>query len=79
MQALTHPIDVVKKRYQISGLQRPLSYGARVDADMTSSLRACVARIWRHEGAAGFCKGMSASLIKVRSACSRCACDACHR
>jgi Mitochondrial carrier protein len=72
VQALTHPIDVVKKRYQITGLQRPLSYGARIDAGMTSSLRACVACVWRHEGAAGFYKGISASLVKARSACWRC-------
>jgi hypothetical protein len=65
LQALTHPMDVVKKRYQVSGLQRSLAYGQRVDAAMTSSLRGCIAHIWRHEGAAGFYKGISPSLLKV--------------
>jgi solute carrier family 25 (mitochondrial thiamine pyrophosphate transporter), member 19 len=66
LQGLTHPMDVVKKRYQVTGLQRSLAYGQRVDASMTSSLRSCISHIWRHEGAAGFYKGISPSLLKVR-------------
>ena len=66
MQALTHPIDVVKKRYQVTGLQRPLTYGKRIDSAMTQSLTNCVRHIWRHEGVSGFYKGLSPSLIKVR-------------
>jgi hypothetical protein len=66
LQALTHPVDVVKKRYQVSGLQRSLMYGKRIDNDMTASLSKCIHLIWRHEGASGFYKGMNASLLKVR-------------
>eukprot|EP00892_Ulva_mutabilis_P005179 jgi/Ulvmu1/3032/UM015_0072.1 len=61
----THPLDVVKKRFQVAGLQRSLSYGARVRPETTTALRACVHHIWRTEGLAGFFKGLSPSLLKA--------------
>ena len=81
VQGLTHPLDVVKKRYQITGLERSLHYGRRIEPTMTSSLRSCVSHIWRHEGAAGFYKGLTPSLIKVRiirclAALARCSANA---
>lgn len=65
LQTATHPLDVVKKRFQVAGLQRSLSYGARVRPETTTALRACILHIWRTEGMAGFFKGLSPSLLKV--------------
>jgi hypothetical protein len=66
LQSVTHPLDVIKKRYQVTGLLRPLAYGARVNPEVTTALRICIAHIWRTEGAAGFFKGLTPSLVKVR-------------
>jgi hypothetical protein len=66
MQSVTHPLDVVKKRYQVAGLRRPLAYGARVSPEVTATLLTCVRGIWMREGAAGFFKGLTPSLVKVR-------------
>lgn len=65
MQSVTHPLDVVKKRYQVTGLRRPLTYGARVNPEVTATLGTCVRTIWAREGAAGFFKGLTPSLVKV--------------
>lgn len=42
----THPLDVCKKRFQVAGLQRSLSYGARVPQDTGRSLPACLSIIF---------------------------------
>lgn len=62
----THPLDVAKKRYQVAGLQRSLSYGARVDSALTrSSLAACISEIYTREGLRGLWKGSLPSIIKA--------------
>ena len=52
----------------MTGLQRPLTYGKRIEGSMTESLAKCIQHIWKQEGAAGFYKGLSPSLIKARPA-----------
>lgn len=64
----THPLDVVKKRFQVAGLQRSLRYGQRVDPSVTMSLGRCVAAMYAQEGVAGFYKGVAPSLLKAAPA-----------
>lgn len=64
----THPLDVVKKRFQVAGLQRSLRYGQRVDPSATVSLGRCVAAMFAQEGVAGFYKGVVPSLLKAAPA-----------
>jgi len=61
---VVHPLDVVKKRFQVAGFSRSLSYGQRVDANAYKNLFAAVRTIARTEGVAGFYKGLTPSLIK---------------
>lgn len=64
----SHPLDVIKKRYQIAGLARAPQYGQSVSLSSTASIRACVVDIVRREGAAGFFKGLFPSLLKAAPA-----------
>ena len=59
-----HPLDVVKKRFQVAGFSRNLAYGARVDAHAYRNFFAAVSTIAQKEGALGFYKGLAPSLIK---------------
>lgn len=66
---VTAPLDVAKKRYQVAGLQRSLSYGARVDASLAGrSLVQCLRDIYVSEGIRGLWKGSVPSLIKAAPA-----------
>lgn len=64
----THPLDVAKKRFQVAGLARSMSYGRRVPKDVTSSLIGCLREIARHEGIGGFYKGALPSVLKAAPA-----------
>ena len=59
-----HPLDVVKKRFQVAGLARDLRYGERVAAREFSTFAGAVRAIARKEGVAGFYKGLAPGLIK---------------
>ena len=59
-----HPLDVVKKRFQVAGLARDLRYGERVAAREFSTFAGAVRAIARREGVAGFYKGLAPGLIK---------------
>ncbi|CAK8563675.1 unnamed protein product [Lathyrus sativus] len=63
-----HPLDVVKKRFQIEGLQRHPRYGARVEHRAYSNMYDAVHRIFRSEGWAGLYKGIIPSTIKAAPA-----------
>jgi solute carrier family 25 thiamine pyrophosphate transporter 19 len=66
---VSHPLDVAKKRYQVAGLQRSLSYGARVDQQLVvMPLFKCLAEIQAKEGLQGLWKGSVPSLIKAAPA-----------
>lgn len=65
----SHPLDVAKKRYQVAGLQRSLSYGARVEGWFAlNSLRQGLVDIYKAEGMAGLWKGSFPSIIKAAPA-----------
>ncbi|KAJ7535606.1 hypothetical protein O6H91_12G039900 [Diphasiastrum complanatum] len=60
-----HPLDVVKKRYQIEGLARHPRYGAKVEERAYKSVWHAVYRILESEGWAGLYKGMFPSVVKA--------------
>jgi len=62
----THPLDVVKKRYQVAGLERAARYGARVPAAVRGApLRAVLTSLATAEGLRGCYKGALPSLLKA--------------
>ncbi|KAF7837836.1 mitochondrial thiamine diphosphate carrier 2-like [Senna tora] len=63
-----HPLDVVKKRFQIEGLQRHPRYGARVEHRAYRNMIDAMQRILRLEGWAGLYKGIVPSTIKAAPA-----------
>ncbi|XP_004508276.1 mitochondrial thiamine diphosphate carrier 2-like [Cicer arietinum] len=63
-----HPLDVVKKRFQIEGLQRHPRYGARVEYRAYSNMFDAVQRIIQSEGWAGLYKGIIPSTVKAAPA-----------
>lgn len=64
----THPLDVVKKRFQVAGLERSVSYGKRIPLSSSRSLVSCLHEIARHEGIGGFYKGALPSVLKAAPA-----------
>ncbi|MFQ6646219.1 hypothetical protein Gotur_019085 [Gossypium turneri] len=63
-----HPLDVVKKRFQIEGLQRHPKYGARVDHRGYKNMFDALQRILQSEGWHGLYKGIVPSTIKAAPA-----------
>ncbi|XP_054821970.1 mitochondrial thiamine diphosphate carrier 2-like isoform X2 [Prosopis cineraria] len=63
-----HPLDVVKKRFQIEGLQRHPRYGARVEHRAYRNMFDAMRRILQSEGWAGLYKGIVPSTIKAAPA-----------
>jgi len=62
----THPLDVVKKRYQVAGLQRSAKYGKGFAVQEVAVLGIfnLLARTFREEGVRGLYKGVTPSLLK---------------
>ncbi|GAA0153490.1 mitochondrial carrier protein [Lithospermum erythrorhizon] len=67
-KAVCHPLDVVKKRFQIEGLQRDPRYGARVERDAYKGTYDALRRIMYNEGWNGLYKGIVPSIIKAAPA-----------
>ncbi|KAJ4847053.1 hypothetical protein Tsubulata_037446 [Turnera subulata] len=63
-----HPLDVVKKRFQIEGLQRHTKYGARIEQDAYRNMFDALRRILLREGWAGLYKGIVPSTVKAAPA-----------
>ncbi|KAB1227506.1 Mitochondrial thiamine pyrophosphate carrier, partial [Morella rubra] len=63
-----HPLDVVKKRFQVEGLQRHPRYGARVEHDAYRNMFHAVRQILQLEGWAGLYKGIVPSTVKAAPA-----------
>nr|CAD1828438.1 unnamed protein product [Ananas comosus var. bracteatus] len=63
-KAVCHPLDVVKKRFQIEGLQRHPKYGARIENQTYKSMLHAFREIVAKEGFAGLYKGIFPSLVK---------------
>ncbi|CDP19540.1 unnamed protein product [Coffea canephora] len=67
-KAVCHPLDVVKKRFQIEGLPRDLRYGARVEDRAYKNIFDALFRILQTEGWAGLYKGIVPSIVKAAPA-----------
>lgn len=63
-----HPLDVVKKRFQVEGLRRNPSYGASIEESMYKNVWDAILRIFEAEGIAGLYKGLFPSLVKAAPA-----------
>ncbi|CAL0309636.1 unnamed protein product [Lupinus luteus] len=63
-----HPLDVVKKRFQIEGLQRHPRYGAPVEHRAYRNMYDALRRILQAEGWAGLYKGIVPSTVKAAPA-----------
>ena len=63
----THPLDVVKKRYQVAGLQRSLRYGQRIDVRNVQTLARSFRMVIRKEGLKGLWKGSLPNILKALS------------
>ncbi|KAL4570067.1 hypothetical protein LXL04_025718 [Taraxacum kok-saghyz] len=66
-KAVCHPLDVVKKRFQIEGLRRHPRYG-RVEVKAYRNMYDGLSRIMRNEGWAGLYKGIVPSIVKAAPA-----------
>ncbi|KAK1438115.1 hypothetical protein QVD17_03918 [Tagetes erecta] len=67
-KAVCHPLDVVKKRFQIEGLQRHPRYGARLETHAYRNMYDALRRITQKEGWAGLYKGIVPSIVKAAPA-----------
>ncbi|XP_052190206.1 mitochondrial thiamine diphosphate carrier 2-like [Diospyros lotus] len=67
-KAVCHPLDVVKKRFQIEGLPRHPKYGARVERLAYRNMYDAVRQILQMEGWAGLYKGIVPSIVKAAPA-----------
>ncbi|KAH7289041.1 hypothetical protein KP509_31G055100 [Ceratopteris richardii] len=63
-----HPLDVVKKRFQVEGLRRHPRYGAVIEETAQRSVWETLNKIIRTEGIAGLYKGLYPSLVKAAPA-----------
>lgn len=63
----THPLDVIKKRYQTAGLMRHPRYGKTIEEKYLSSVITCTASVVKEEGLTALWKGCLPNLIKVGS------------
>ncbi|XP_044500050.1 mitochondrial thiamine diphosphate carrier 1-like isoform X2 [Mangifera indica] len=63
-----HPLDVVKKRFQIEGLQRHPKYGARLKNRAYKNVFDALGQILQSEGWAGLYKGIVPSTVKAAPA-----------
>ena len=61
-----HPLDVVKKRFQVAGMHRSESYGMPISREMyREGITSCMLHIVRTEGVRGIYKGLFPSLLKA--------------
>lgn len=67
-KAVCHPLDVVKKRFQIEGLQRHPRYGAHLEPRAYRNMYDGLRRILLEEGWAGLYKGIIPSIVKAAPA-----------
>ncbi|KAL5228147.1 hypothetical protein ABZP36_016412 [Zizania latifolia] len=63
-KAVCHPLDVVKKRFQIEGLKRHPRYGARIENSTYKGMYHALKEIVAKEGFGGLYKGLFPSLVK---------------
>uniref|UniRef100_A0ACD5WM42 Uncharacterized protein n=1 Tax=Avena sativa TaxID=4498 RepID=A0ACD5WM42_AVESA len=63
-KAACHPLDVVKKRFQIEGLKRHPRYGARIESSAYKGMYHALKEIVVKEGVGGLYKGLFPSVVK---------------
>jgi solute carrier family 25 thiamine pyrophosphate transporter 19 len=63
-----HPVDVAKKRMQVQGLSRAVSYGRSVASGTYGGGLACLLALARSEGLRGLYKGLLPNLLKAAPA-----------
>ncbi|KQK11392.1 hypothetical protein BRADI_2g59930v3 [Brachypodium distachyon] len=63
-KAACHPLDVVKKRFQIEGLKRHPRYGARIESSTYQGMYHALKEIVVKEGVGGLYKGLFPSVVK---------------
>ncbi|KAF7025689.1 hypothetical protein CFC21_037849 [Triticum aestivum] len=63
-KAACHPLDVVKKRFQIEGLKRHPRYGARIESSTYKGMYHALTEIVVKEGFGGLYKGLFPSVVK---------------
>ncbi|XP_074311856.1 mitochondrial thiamine diphosphate carrier 2-like [Silene latifolia] len=67
-KAVCHPMDVIKKRFQVEGLRRHTRYGASVEEGAYKNMYDAFVRILQAEGWGGLYKGIVPSIIKAAPA-----------
>lgn len=67
-KAVCHPLDVIKKRFQVEGLERHTRYGARVEHGAYRNMHDALIRILQAEGWGGLYKGIVPSIVKAAPA-----------
>ncbi|KAJ8421720.1 hypothetical protein Cgig2_003528 [Carnegiea gigantea] len=67
-KAVCHPLDVIKKRFQVEGLERDRRYGARVEQGAYRNMFDALIRILQMEGWGGLYKGIVPSIVKAAPA-----------
>mmetsp|Transcript_18217 Transcript_18217/g.34682 ORF Transcript_18217/g.34682 Transcript_18217/m.34682 type:complete len:402 (+) Transcript_18217:92-1297(+) len=67
-KAAIHPLDVVKKRFQVAGLSRCRSLGEAVTTTTYSGVADALRKIVAREGARGLFKGLAPNLLKAAPA-----------
>ncbi|KAK9734332.1 hypothetical protein RND81_04G132300 [Saponaria officinalis] len=67
-KAVCHPMDVIKKRFQVEGLRRHTRYGARVEEGAYRNMYDAFIRILQAEGWGGLYKGIVPSIVKAAPA-----------
>ncbi|KMZ60608.1 Mitochondrial carrier protein-like [Zostera marina] len=67
-KAVCHPLDVVKKRFQVEGLERHIKYGESVKEGAYKNMFDAICKILRKEGWPGLYKGIFPSVLKAAPA-----------
>ena len=67
-KGITHPLDVVKKRFQVSGEVRRVGYGASIGGRQYDNVWDCIRKIVAREGVRGLFKGYLTSVAKAAPA-----------
>jgi solute carrier family 25 thiamine pyrophosphate transporter 19 len=67
-KAAVHPLDVVKKRFQVAGVPRDAKYGQSVSVSLYSGIFDCFRKVVESEGARSLFKGVVPNVVKAAPA-----------
>ena len=71
-RVVIHPLDVVKKRFQVAGLQRSLRYGPAMKIGVSDSIFLVASKIIQQEGVSALFKGLTPGLVKAAVSSALC-------